>query len=157
MKRFQWRLQSVLDVKQKQEQLKRTELFELNDTLKTLHAQMLEQKKMLADAIDELAHEEPKQRLEKQGLFMAHVKANDDMIKKLENDIHEMTIQRDAKRNEVMELKKLTEGLDKLRSNAEREFVAEQEKLDQKASDEMTTYRFASDRISRQHEEKVKL
>ncbi len=155
MKRFEWRLQSVLNVKQKQEQLKRAELFELNDMLKTLHSQLLKQKKMLADAIDELAQEEPRQRLEKQGLFMAHVKANDDMIKKLEHDIHNMTVQRDAKRHEVMELKKLTEGLDKLRSKAEREFVAEQEKLDQKASDEMTTYRFASDRLSQQHGEKI--
>lgn len=157
MKRFTWRLQSVLDVKQKQQELKRAELFDLNEQLNTLQRQLLEQKKILADAIETLAKEDPAQRLERQVFFMTHVKANDEMIRKLESDLQAMTVQRDAKKDEVLELRKLTEGLDKLRAKAQQEFVAEQEKLEQKASDEMTTYRYAHQRMNQDQGEPVKI
>lgn len=150
MKRFQWRLQSVLDVKRKQEQLKRVELFELNDKIKTLQLRLTQQREILMNAINALARENPRQRLEKQGFFMTYTQRNDMMIQQLESDIQALTVQRDAKRNEVMELRKLTEGLDKLRTKAEQEFISEQEKQEQKAADEMTTYRVANDRLHTQ-------
>lgn len=155
MKRFKWRLQSVLEVKKKQEQLKRVELFELTEKLDQLRGELVRQKKILSDSIDNLAKESPKSRLEKQGFFMTHAKANDEVIRGIGTSINEMEIQREEKIAEVMELKKITEGLSKLRAKAEREFVVEQEKLEQKESDEMTTCRFAQKRINQSNVEKM--
>lgn len=148
MKRFKWRLQSVLDVKEKQERLKRAELFELTRKLDQMNDELSCQKRILSDLLSDLSKEVPKSRLEKQVFFMTHVKANDEVIRKMQSSIKELQLQREQKMIEVMEFKKLTQGLNQLRDKAERQFVAEQEKLEQKISDEMTTCRFALERIN---------
>lgn len=150
MKRFQWRLQSVLDVKEKQEQLKRAELSQLDRQLEQFNRELNRQQRIVADLIDSLQAEDARTRMEKQGFIMAHITANDELILKLQDDINALRTRRKEAMDEVLELKKLTEGLSKLRSKAAREFAAEQEKRDQQASDEITTYRFARQRLDEQ-------
>lgn len=155
MKRFQWRLQSVLDIKGKQEQFKRAELSDIDKQINDVQNEIHRQRKIVADLLSDLEKQDAKTRMQKQGFIMAHAKTNDDLILKLEQDLNELRARRQQTMDEVIELKKVTEGLSRLRAKAEKEFVAEQEKLEQKAADEMTTYRFAIDRLDQKTMEKV--
>ena len=86
---------------------------------------------------------------------MAQTKTNDELILKLEQDINELRSKRQQTMDEVIELKTITEGLSKLRTKAKQEFLAEQDKQQQADADEMTTYRFAVDRLDQTLPEKV--
>ncbi len=142
--RFQWRLQSVLDVREKQEQLKRAELAELTVQRDRTEAELIRCRQALSELMADLANEQPKTRLEKQPFVMARASADDAVIKQLETNLALLGQQCEEKRAEVIELKKLVEGLSKLRDKAEQEFIAEQNKQLQAAADEITTYRFAN-------------
>ena len=155
MKRFQWRLQSVLDVKEKQEQLKRAELSEIDKQLYDVKNEIQRQKRIVTDLLNDLEKQDAKTRLQRQGFIMAQIKTNDELILKLERDINALRTRRQLAMDEVLELKKITEGLSKLRTKARQEFIAEQEKLEQNAADEMTTCRFAMDRLDQKTLEKV--
>ena len=63
MKRFQWRLQRVLDIKQKEEQVKRAELVHLTEKLSQARVALFIQKRILEDLLDELADIHPHERL----------------------------------------------------------------------------------------------
>ena len=66
MKRFVWRLQRVLDIKKKEEQKARAELFELTQELAQLRGELLTRKKILEQIINGLNGENPGKRLGKQ-------------------------------------------------------------------------------------------
>ncbi|MHC4551846.1 MAG: flagellar export protein FliJ [Planctomycetota bacterium] len=154
---FQWRLQSVLDIKEKQEQLKRAELAEIDKQIIETQNEIKRQRKIIADLLNELERQDPKTRMQKQGFMMAQTKTNDDFILKLEQDINQLRTKRKQAMDEVLELKKVTEGLSKLRTKSEQEFISELDKQEQKGADEMTSYRFAVDRLEQKLPEKVGL
>ena len=55
MKRFAWRLQKVLDVKTKEEQLKRNELFRLTEQLAARRSELLMRQRILQDLMADMA------------------------------------------------------------------------------------------------------
>jgi flagellar export protein FliJ len=143
MKRFVWRLQRVLDIKIKEEQIKRAELFAITHKLAEAQSELLMQRRILADVINSLSQEHPKIRLDKQALFLRYAAINDELIKKLENKVKEIEIKQKEKIGEVLKVKKFRKGLEKLRTETKMRFIKEQEKLEQKDADEMTTMGFA--------------
>jgi len=143
MKRFAWRLQRVLDIKKKEEQIKRTELLAITEQLAKTQGELLVQKMMLKNIINDLNEEPPAQRLGKQKLFLECSAVNDSLIRKLKNKIDGLKKQQKEKIAEVLKVKRYKEGLEKLRAEAKTEFITEQEKLEQKQADELTTMRFA--------------
>ena len=62
MKRFVWRLQQVLDIKIKEEQVKRTELFQLTERLAQIRGELLVRQKILKDVISSIVAKEPQTR-----------------------------------------------------------------------------------------------
>ena len=142
MKRFVWRLQRVLEIKEKEEQKTRAELFELTERLAQSRGELLARKKMLENIIEELAERSPKSRLGEQEFFLRYSTASDEKIKKLKNNITELESQQREKIAEVLKVRRFKEGLEKLRVEAKMEFIKEQEKLEQKELDEGATISF---------------
>jgi flagellar FliJ protein len=142
MKRFVWRLQRVLDVKKKEEQKARAELFELTQELAQVRGELLRRKKILEQIIDDLTGEKPGKRLGKQEFFLKHSATNDEQIKKLKNKIGELEKQQKEKIAEVLKIRRFKEGLERLRTEAKMQFIKEQEQLEQKELDETATVSF---------------
>ena len=142
MKRFVWRLQRVLEIKNKQEQKERAELLKLTERLAERRGEMLMRQKMLKDLIDGLAAVDPKKRLGEQEFFLRHAGTSDEQIRKLKDRIGELESQQKEKIAEVLKIRRFTEGLEKMRLDAKRQFIAEQEKLEQNELDEAAIVSF---------------
>ena len=142
MKRFVWRLQRVLDIKKKEEQKARAELFELTQELAQVRGELLTRKKILEQIINDLTGDNPGKRLGKQELFLKHSATNDEQIKKLKNKKAELETQQREKIAEVLKIRRFKEGLERLRAEAKMQFIKDQEKLEQKELDETATVSF---------------
>jgi len=147
MKRFAWRLQRVLDIRKKEEQVKKAELMGIIERLVQVQTEMLLKKRTLKNMIDNLAEEHPKDRLSKQEFFLRCSARDDQLIRKMESKIGELKTQRKEKIAEILKIRKYKEGLEKLREEAKTQFIKDQEKLDQKNADEMTSIGFAREKI----------
>ncbi len=143
MKRFVWRLQKVLDIKIKEEQFKRMELFRLTEALAEKRTELLVRQRILQEMMAEVAHVPSSQRLKAQELFLRHATTNDRYIQKLQEDIRCLEAEQEEKIREVMAIKRFKEGLERLRGEAKEQYIQEQEKLEQKESDDRTTVAFA--------------
>ncbi|MFA5423432.1 MAG: flagellar export protein FliJ [Phycisphaerae bacterium] len=143
MRKFVWRLQKVLDVNEKKQQAKQVELFQVTEKLALTRANLFAQKRMLRDLIEKVAADKDENRFHRQQLLLKSTKHNDELIKKHEQEIVRLEQLRKQLMEEFLKLKKSTEALEKLREQHKRKFIAEQEKLEQKESDEHTSMRFA--------------
>ena len=142
MKRFVWRLQRVLEIKKKQEQKTRAELFELTERLAQTRGELLARQKMLESIIEGLNQRNPKKRLGEQEFFLRYSSASDEQIKKLKDMVNELESQQREKIAEVLKVRRFKEGLERLRVEAKIQFIKEQEKLEQKELDEGATISF---------------
>lgn len=136
MKRFVWRLQRVLDIKQKQEQRARAQLIELTEKLAEARGELLSRQKMLEEIVQGLAKEKPKERLGRQEFFLAYSAASDEQIKKLKGHVAALELEQKDKIAEVLKLRRFKQGLERLRVETKRQFIKEQELLEQKELDE---------------------
>jgi flagellar FliJ protein len=143
MKRFVWRLQKVLDIKVKEEQLKQMELFRLTEALAEKRSELLLRQQTLRAIMSDIAKDRSSGRLEAQEFFLKHAATNDQIIEKLRDQIKELENQRQEKTAEVLATKRFREGLEKLRAEAKEQFIQKQEKLEQKEMDDRTTIAFA--------------
>jgi len=142
MKRFVWRLQRVLDIRTKEEQKARAELLKLTEKLAETQSELLAWRKVLEDIINGLTGENPKKRLGRQEFFLRYSSISDEQIKKLEDKVKELESQQRDKIAEVLKLRRLKEGLGKMRTEAKVQFIKEQEKLEQQQLDEDATILF---------------
>ena len=143
MNRFTWRLQKVLDVKTRQEQLKRNELFRLTEQLAAKRGELLMRRRILADLLADLKTQESPIRLNAQEFFLRHAATDDEQIRRLQEEIAVLEVQHKDKTAEVLAVRRFKEGLEKLREQAKEQYLREQERLEQKESDERTTIAFA--------------
>jgi len=142
MKRFVWRLQRVLEIKKKEEQKVRAELFQLTEKLAQTRGDLLRRQKMLESIINGLAEENPKKRLGEQEFFLRYSATSDEQIRKLEDKKNGLESQQREKIAEVLKVKRFKEGMGKLRVEAKLKFIKEQEKLEQKEMDESAAISF---------------
>jgi len=142
MKRFVWRLQRVLDIRTKEEQKARAELLKLTEKLAETQSELLAWRKVLEDIINGLTGENPKKRLGRQEFFLRYSSISDEQIKKLQDKVKELESQQRDKIAEVLKLRRLKEGLGKMRTEAKVQFIKEQEKLEQQQLDEDATILF---------------
>jgi len=142
MKRFVWRLQRVLEIKKKEEQKVRAELFQLTEKLALARGELLIWQKKLENIINGLTEENPKKRLGEQEFFLRYSATSDEQIKKLEEKKNKLESQQREKIAEVLKVKRFKEGMEKLRVEAKVQFIKEQEKLEQKEMDESATISF---------------
>ena len=143
MRRFVWRLQRVLDIRTKQEILKTQELFVITEKLAQTRSELLIQQRILRDIFESIAAENPKQRIGKQEFFLRNSAATDERIRQLQDKISELASEQKKKMAEVLKIRRTKESLERLREQAKKTFMAEQEKLEQKQLDETATLGFA--------------
>jgi flagellar export protein FliJ len=136
MARFVWRLQKVLDVKDKIEQVKRAELLRLAEEIAKAHAALLNQQRILREALDEISRLEPHQRVGQQEFFLRYVSANNERIELCKARIAELETAHRQKAAELMEVRRAKEALERLKEKARQRFVYEQDRLEQKEFDD---------------------
>jgi len=149
MKRFVWRLQRVLDIKTKQEQTKKVELLKLTEKLTQTRGELLTQKRILEDIIQDLTGRHPRKRLCQQEFFLRCSSTNDELIEKLKSKVSELESQQREKIAEVLKIRRFKKSLERLRAEAKTQFMKEQEKLEQKDSDERNAIDFGRKIIQR--------
>ena len=142
MRRFVWRLQKVLDIRTKQEQIRTQELFALTETLAQTRGELFTQQRILKDILDSIANEKPSERLSRQEFFLRNSAATDERIRQLKKSIAELERKQKEMIAEVLKLRKAKEGLERLREQAKRTFIEAQEKIEQKQLDEIATQSF---------------
>lgn len=142
MKRFVWRLQRVLDIKKKEEQKARAELFELTEKLAEARSELLSRKKMLEEIVRGLTKASPRKRLGQQEFFLRYSAATDEQIRKLQDKVLALEAQQREKVAEVLKLRRFKQGLEQLRAETKRQFIKEQEMLEQKELDERANVSF---------------
>lgn len=152
MKRFTWRLQRVLDIKARQEQIKKAELFKLTEQLAKTRGELIKQKRILSQVISDIAEKKPKKRLCEQEFFFRYSVTTDEIIEELAKQVAELEMKQREKIAELLKLRRFKEGLEKLRDEAKREFISRQEKLEQNQMDEAAVLRFARKMM---HKDKV--
>lgn len=143
MKRFVWRLQKVLDVRTKQEEIKRIELFRLTEALAAKQGELLMRQRALQDIIDSVSKDTSPDRLTSQEFVLRQAATNDEQIRKLKGQIAELETRQKEKTAELLAIRRSREGLERLRAEARAQFIQEQEKLEQRELDERSTVAFA--------------
>ena len=123
-------------------------MLKLTEMLAERRGELLMRKKMLKDAIDNLAAVDAKKRLGEQELFFRHAATSDEQIRRIAERIGELELRQKEKIAEVLKVRRFKEGLEKLRVEAKGRFVAEQERLEQKELDEMAGISFVRKAIS---------
>jgi len=142
MRRFVWRLQRVLDIKVKQESLKRAELLGITERLLMTRNELLNQERILAQLLAEIAGRDPKSRIREQEFVLKCSATNNELIEKLKKRVRELELEQRKKIEEILEIRRAKEVLEKLRAKAEQEYKKEQERLEQKEIDESATISF---------------
>jgi flagellar export protein FliJ len=137
MRRFVWRLQRVLDIRTKQEQVKTQELFALTEKLAQVRGELLTQQRILQDIIESIARERTGERINKQEFFLRNSAATDERIKQLEGAVKELENKQRDMIAEILKIRRSKEGLERLREQAKKRYIEEQDKLEQKQLDEM--------------------
>jgi flagellar export protein FliJ len=143
MRRFVWRLQKVLDVKTKQEQIKRNELFQIAEQLAARRGELLLRRRILQDLLTEIREQPGPARWSAQEFFLRHAADDDRQIRRLEEEIAALQVRHKEKTAEVLAVRRFKEGLEKLRQQAQEEYLREHERAEQKEADEQTTLTFA--------------
>ncbi len=146
MRRFVWRLQRVLDIRTKQEQIKTQALFALTETLAQTRGELFTQQRILKDILDSIANEKPGERLSRQEFFLRNSAATDERIRQLKKSIADLERKQKEMIAEVLKIRKAKEGLERLREQAKRNFIEAQEKIEQKQLDEIATQSFSRER-----------
>ncbi|MGE5293938.1 MAG: hypothetical protein ACM3VT_03855 [Solirubrobacterales bacterium] len=143
MRRFAWRLQRVLDVKTKEEQLRQTELFRLTEELTAKRGELLMRQRILQNLLVDLRRDQSSDRLNAREFFFRRVTVDDEQIRKIKAEIEALVVKQKEKTAEMLAVRRFKEGLEKLRAQAKEEYIRQEEKLEQKESDDRAAIAFA--------------
>ena len=143
MKRFKWKLQRLLDVKAKQEEIKKAQLFALIQKIAEVRQNLLMRQTKLRHMLAELAKEQVQERLRQQQIFLKAATAADEKVKELKKQLEELGTQRKALSAEVLELRQFRKSLEKLRDTAKEQYEAEARQFEQSHLDETANVAFA--------------
>jgi len=140
-------LQRLLDLKIKEEDLKRDELVAVTEQAAAVRSRILLERAQFRRTLSALRARDGRQRLAEQEVLLQYAHVFDLKMKRLEERLSELEKLRRAKIAEILEIRKFRKGLEKLREKARAEFMRNEQMQEQKAADEHTTIRFAHDLI----------
>ena len=143
MKKFKWRLQRLFDLKVKQEDVMRTELVSITEQAVALRGRIMLRKTALRQMLAKLKKKDAKKRMQEQQLVLKYIHVTDKEIEALGMKLIELEKLRREKIKQIMKIRKLRKGLEKLRDNAKADFIKELEKFEQNELDDNTTISFA--------------
>ena len=143
MKKFRWRLQRLLDVRQKQEDALRAELMGLTEQSAALRGRILMEKAMLRSRLAELRKTAGDTRLRRQQEFMTCVSVVDAQIARLQNDLNQVEQKRKEKTEAIMEVRKFRRAMEQLKTQALNDYNRALHCEEQKNQDESSSAAFA--------------
>jgi flagellar biosynthesis chaperone FliJ len=149
MKRFQWRLQTLLDVTAGREQACRLEVFGLTAQATGVRREILARQETVHGLLTALGAQRLAERLPRHQLFLACAETARREIAGLEERLKELQRQRDEKMAQYMQQRSKRKALDRLREEAQKKHMKEWEALEQKATDEGAGIAFARGMMSR--------
>ncbi len=132
----------MLDIKGKQEQIKTQELFALTGKLASKRGELLAQQGILKEITARIAEEKADERLREQEFFLRYCSTTDEHIKKLTGELAELESLQRKKITEVLKVRRFKQGLERLREEAKRRFIEQQERIEQKQLDETAAIGF---------------
>ncbi|OHB56488.1 MAG: hypothetical protein A2Y07_09185 [Planctomycetes bacterium GWF2_50_10] len=118
MKKFNWRLQRILELKEKQEHLARTELMEITEKIIAIRHAILLRQTNLRQSLAEFGRIEVAQRLPSHELMMRSAKYVGEQISLLRKKMTEFEEVKKQKMEKMLELRKFRKNLEKLRQAA---------------------------------------
>lgn len=132
----------MLDVRIKQEQIKTQALFALTEKLAQTRGELLNQQRILADIIEAIEKEKAGERIIKQEFFLRNSAATDERIKQLKAAVKELESRQKEMIAEVIKIRRSKEGLEKLKEQAKKKYITEQDKIEQRQLDEVAATSF---------------
>jgi flagellar export protein FliJ len=143
MKRFAWRLQRLLDLKTKQQDLLRAELMALGERIAQIRTGILIQKAEIRSRLADLRQMPADQRPAKQQVFLQFVHVLDNRIRSMEQAAAGLEEERKKKIKELMEIRKKQKSLENLRERAKEAYQQQQQQAQQKETDETSNTAYA--------------
>ena len=140
--RFVWRLQRVLDLKEKVEKVQQAALLRLTEELATARILYLHEKRQLNQTMMAIGRSSPGTRLPQQQFSLKYAAYDNERLRQQSLGLQQMEAQQREKVAEVVELKRAREGMQKMRAEAKRKFETEAEKRQQKESDDLANSAF---------------
>jgi flagellar protein FliJ len=143
VKRFSWKLQRLLDVRSRQEELKKNQLFALTQRIAQVRQNILMRQTRLQHMLSELAKKQAQERLRQQQLFLRAAAGADEKIKYLRAQLEELETQKKTLMTEILELRRFRKSLERLREIAKEQYENEVKKFEQNHLDETANIAFA--------------
>lgn len=143
MRRFEWRLQKLLDLKNKQEEALRAELITVTEQAVALRGQILMERALLRQRLAETEQTPPAQRMARQEFVLQYSQVTESTIRDMDRKLELLELLRHNKIQEILTVRKFRKGLEKLRARAQEEFELDQQRQDQKQTDDRNTIGFA--------------
>ena len=143
MKRFQWRLQRVLDITERREQVVRGELFALAGALTRVRQEIIRRQVLLRTVLEELARKGLAERIAQQILFFQQSASVTREIDRLKAELAKLEAERAEKTAVFMRLRGQRQTLERLRAEARERHRREEDKREQAQFDETAHIAFA--------------
>jgi flagellar export protein FliJ len=147
MKKHNWRLQRVLDVRIKQEEAKRAELLAVTHRLLIARQMVIAKHAMMRSILLELSRKDARTRMAEQPMVVKHMAFSEEELKKLKKQAEEIEIERKRKAEEMMEARRSRKAMENLKEKAKTEYVKMVNMTEQKELDELSSGRFVRSRI----------
>ena len=148
MRRFQWPLQRLLDVKAQRERALRPELVRLSQEIAAVHRQIFLRQASLRGALADLAAQAVEKRLPEQQEFMRLSVAEKAQLDRLREQLKALQQRRWEKMAAFRNAKSARETLQRLREEAFLEHTKAMLRQDQKELDESSHLAFARELIN---------
>lgn len=142
MARFVWRLQRVLDVRNKEEQSMRSSLMGLSERMVLLRQEIMVIRARIHTSLETLGNKSVADRLMGQQIFMKYSEYSENEIGLLKAELYEVDLQRKKKMDEILEKRKSIKALEKLRAKSKESFMIESSHIEQNEIDEFTNHRY---------------
>jgi len=136
MKKFHWRLQRVLDLKVKEEEVLRTQMVELMERAAALRGRIMMLQAMLRSGLMDIRSLPASERIDAQRQFLEYVPFRHRQIAGLNEQLGRLEQERQRKMEAMSRLRKFRKGLEQLRGRAVEEYLRETNREEQKLLDE---------------------
>jgi len=136
VKRFQWRLERVFDVKQQRQRGLRSELFLLAQEIARVHEAILYRRTRLRGLLEDLAGRSLPDRIAEQAVFMQYVGVEELAMRQLAARRADLEAARTETHRRFLQVRATCKRLERLREQAYRRHVREVARNEQKRLDE---------------------
>ncbi|HOQ03808.1 MAG TPA: hypothetical protein PKY88_01160 [Anaerohalosphaeraceae bacterium] len=138
MKKFVWKLQQLLTIKEKQENALRSEIVALTEQSMVLRGRMMALQMSLRAHQRQIQSLPEDQRIAAQALYWRHAPVVDSALRQLAEQRRALEQRRRQKLDDYLQVQKFRKGLERLREKARRQYEYEVNLEEQKQLDDYT-------------------